>query len=300
MTSQSPAQGHRARRYDWTWRHFAALVGGNIALALGPWSVRLSDAGPVATGFWRLTLALPVLAILALTNGQRLTGFRQRTWLAMVGAGLFFAADLAAWHLGIEGTRLGNASLFGNAGSLIIMVWGVVALRRMPRLGEGLALGAACLGAAILFGRSLEISTSTLLGDLLCLLAGFFYAFYILLLQNERAELGGWSLLAWSSLTGAPMLLGFALWLGEPILPHHWGPVLALAFGSQVIGQGLLVYSLRHFPPLIIGLMLLTQPSISVLAGWFAFGETLTVWDGLGMALVAAALVLARAGERPA
>jgi drug/metabolite transporter (DMT)-like permease len=296
MTSQSPA----ARRYDWTWRHFAALVGGNIALALGPWSVRLSDAGPVATGFWRLTLALPLLAILALTNGQRLTGFKRRTWLAMVGAGVFFAADLAAWHLGIKGTRLGNASLFGNAGSLIIMVWGVVALRRMPSLGEWLALGAASLGAAILFGRSLEISTETLVGDLLCLLAGFFYAFYILLLQNERAELGGWSLLFWSSVTGSPMLLAFAVWLGEPILPHQWWPVLALAFGSQIIGQGLLVYSLRHFPPLIIGLMLLTQPSISVLAGWFAFNETLTVWDGLGMVLVAAALVLARAGEKPA
>lgn len=296
MTSKSTA----ARRYDWTWRHFAALVGGNVALALGPWSVRLSDAGPVATGFWRLTLALPVLAMLAMISGQKLNGFSRRTWLAMLGAGLFFAADLAAWHLGIAGTRLGNASLFGNSGSLIIMVWGVVALRRAPHRGEWLALAAATAGAAILFGRSLEISTATLIGDLLCLLAGFFYAFYILLLQNERTHLGGWSLLAWSSLAGAPLLLGFALWLGEPIMPHRWWPLLVLALGSQIIGQGLLVYSLRHFPPLIIGLMLLTQPSISVLAGWFAFNETLTVWDGLGMVLVAAALVLARAGEKPA
>jgi drug/metabolite transporter (DMT)-like permease len=300
MTAQSSAQSYQTRRYDWTWQHFAALVGGNVALALGPWSVRLSDAGPVATGFWRLTLALPVLAMLALASGQKLTGFGRRTWLAMAGAGAFFAADLAAWHLGIAGTRLGNASLFGNSGSLIIMVWGVVALRRAPHRGEWLALGAASAGAAILFGRSLEISTATLVGDLLCLLAGFFYAFYILLLQDLRAHLGGWSLLFWSSLVGAPLLLGFALWLGEPILPHRWWPVLVLAFGSQIVGQGLLVYSLRHFPPLIIGLMLLTQPSISVIAGWFAFDETLTVWDGLGMVLVAAALVLARAGEKPA
>lgn len=301
MTSQSLA----ARRYDWTWQHFAALVGGNIALALGPWSVRLSDAGPVATGFWRLWLALPLLAILAAASRQKLTGFGGRTWLAMAGAGAFFAADLAAWHLGIAGfhgvggTRLGNASLFGNSGSLILMVWGVIALRRAPYRGEWLALGAACAGAAILFGRSLEISTATLVGDLLCLLAGFFYAFYILLLQNERTHLGSWSLLFWSSLFGAPMLLGFALWLDETIVPHTWLPLLALALGSQVIGQGLLVYSLRHFPPLIIGLTLLTQPSISVLAGWFAFDETLTVWDGFGMALVAGALVLARAGEKP-
>lgn len=295
MTARSLAP----HRYDWTWRHLIALAGGNVALALGPWSVRLSDAGPVATGFWRLILALPVLVLLALANRQSLTGFSRRTWLAVFGAGLFFAADLAAWHLGIAGTRLGNATLFGNSGSLILMVWGLVALRRMPHRGEWLALAAAFTGAAILFGRSLEISTATFVGDLLCLLAGFFYAFYILLLQNRRAHLGSWSLLAWSSFAGTPLLLGFALWLGEPIMPHHWWPLLILALGSQIIGQGLLVYSLRHFPPLLIGLMLLTQPSISVLAGWFAFGETLTVWDGFGMVLVAAALVLARAGEKP-
>lgn len=294
MTSRSIAPS----RHDWTWRHFAALVGGNVALALGPWSVRLSDAGPVATGFWRLALALPVLALLALANRQPLTGFWRRTWLVMFGAGAFFALDLAAWHLGIAGTRLGNASLFGNSGSLILMVWGLIALRRAPHRGEWLALTAAFTGAAILFGRSLEISTTTFVGDLLCLLAGFFYAFYILLLQSERTHLGSWSLLAWSSFAGAPLLLGFALWLGEPIMPRHWWPLLVLALGSQIIGQGLLVYSLRHFPPLLIGLMLLTQPSISVLAGWFAFGETLTVGDGLGMMLVAAALVVSRAGEK--
>ena len=45
--------------------HFAALVAGNIALALGPWLVRLSDTGPVSAGFWRLLLPLPVLALLA-------------------------------------------------------------------------------------------------------------------------------------------------------------------------------------------------------------------------------------------
>lgn len=294
MTAQPAAPP----RYDWTWRHFAALMGGNVALALGPWSVRLSDAGPVATGFWRLALAVPVLALLALATRQRLTGFPRRTWLAMAGAGLFFALDLAAWHLGIAQTRLGNATLFGNSGSLILMVWGIVAMRRTPHRGEWLALAAASAGAAILFGRSLEISTATLAGDLFCLLAGLFYVGYILLLQNERGDLGSWSLLAWSSIFGAPLLLVMALWLGEPILPHRWWPILVLVLGSQVVGQGLLVYSLRHFPPLLIGLVLLTQPSISVIAGWFAFDEALTVWDGLGMALVAGALVLARAGEK--
>src|SRR4028118_814623 len=47
-------------------RAFAALLLGNVALAFGPWLVRLSDVGPSAAAFWRLALAPPFLLLLAL------------------------------------------------------------------------------------------------------------------------------------------------------------------------------------------------------------------------------------------
>ena len=278
--------------------HVLALLAGNAALALGPWSVRLADCGPVAAGFWRLFLALPILAILALANRQPLSGFPKAAWLAMAGAGVFFGLDLAAWHIGIGMTRLGNVTLFGNSGSLLLVAWGMIVLRRLPRRNEALAFAAAIGGSAILLGRSLQVGTDTLHGDLFCLLAGFFYTFYILLLQGAREKLGSWSLLFWSSAAGAPVLLAIAIALGETIIPTNWLPLIALSLLSQVIGQGLLVYSLRHFSPLIIGLALLTQPAIAVLAGWFAFGETFGWIDGLGMVMVAGALVIAQAGKR--
>ena len=71
-----------------------------------------------------------------------------------------------------------------------------------------------------------------------------------------------------------------------------------LALTSQVIGQGLLVYALKHFSPLIVGLALLTQPAVAVVVGWGVFGEVLSPLDGLGMVLVCAGLVIARGSER--
>ena len=50
---------------------FPALVIGSCALALGPWLVRLTGVGPVATGFWRLGLALPFLFVIAGVTGQK-------------------------------------------------------------------------------------------------------------------------------------------------------------------------------------------------------------------------------------
>ena len=282
---------------SWSWAHFAALMLGNVALALGPWFVRMADTGPVSAAFWRLALAVPVLALLARVSGQRLGGFGTKVWLAIAGAGLFFAADVGLWHIGIGLTRMANASLFGNAGSLVIMVWGLISLHRAPRAGEWLALVAALGGAAILLGRSLEIGTATAIGDLFCVAAGLLYAGYILLIQKHRVSLGGWSLLTWSSLFGLPVLLAAALLLGEPVWPTQWWPVIALALSSQLIGQGLLVYSLKHFSAMVIGLTLLTQPAVAVLVGWAVFGEVLGPLDFVGMTMVAAALVLARSTQ---
>lgn len=283
---------------NWNGWHFAALLGGNFALALGPLWVRLADCGPVSAAFWRLLLAVPVFVLFARATGQPVLGLPRKVMLALAGAGVFFALDLGSWHLGIGLTRLGNATLFGNSGSILLVVWGLIVLRRRPRSNEWLAFAAALGGSAILLGRSLEIDHATLIGDLLCLLAGFLYTFYILLLQNARASLGNWSLLTWSSASSAAVLLALALLLGEPVWPRDWGPVLALALTSQVIGQGLLVYALKHFSPLIVGLALLTQPVVSVVLGWFWFGEVLSPLDGLGMVLVSAGLVLARSTQK--
>lgn len=283
---------------DWAPRHLAALLMANVALALGPWLVRLADTGPVASGFWRLALALPVLAVLALREPAVQRRISGRTLALIVGGGLFFALDLASWHLGIAKTKLANASLFGNAGSLILMVWGLVAARRTPRLAELAAIALALTGAVLLMGRSLEISHVNLVGDLLCLLAGFFYAFYILMLNSARARMGQFSVLAISTAASVPVMLAMALARGEAVMPQDWTPLLVLAFSSQLLGQGLLIYSLRHFPPLVIGLALLTQPAISATTGWLAFGEALSAADFAGMVLLAAALVLARLGDR--
>ncbi len=290
--------GNATAEKNWNGWHFAALLGGNAALALGPLWVRLADSGPVSAGFWRLVLAIPVFMLLARWNGQRLTGHSRAAILSILGAGLFFSMDLASWHLGIERTRLGNATLFGNSGSILLVAVGLIALRRAPRALEWAAFAAAIIGSAILLGRSLEIGHETLVGDLLCLLAGFLYTFYILLAQRARADLGGWTVLVYASLAGLPVLLGTALVLGEPVWPTDWTPIIALAFTSQVVGQGLLVYALRHFSAFIVGLALMTQPALAVLVGWIVFDEVLGAVDLIGMALVGAGLVLARSTQQ--
>lgn len=276
----------------------AALLTGNVALALGPWLVRLADTGPVSAGFWRLFLALPFLALFARAGGQRLTGIPRRT-LAFVALGaVAFGLDLSSWHIGIELTRLGNATLFGNVGSIVMLFWGFIVARQLPRGMEWVAILCALAGAAILMGRSADISTESFAGDLFCLTAGLLYAVYLVTLQGARQQIGSWALLVWVSIFAAPLVLTIAVVLGEPVWPTDWTPVLILFVTSQLVGQGLLVFSMRHFPPLVIGLALLTQPAVAALYGYAVFEEVLTRIDLAGMMLLGGALVMARAARR--
>ena len=283
----------RPKGVDWI-----ALLVGNIALALGPWFVRLSDSGPVSAGFWRLTLALPFLMLLMLYRREQLSGYCRKDWLLVIGAGLIFALALASWHFGIDRTRLGNAVLFGNSGSIFLMIGGLLVLRRRPRVSEVVAVVFALIGTGLLLGRSMDVDRQTIVGDVFCIVAALCYLLYILVVRNIRGRLAPWTLIFWSSLAGTPVMLLVAIAMGEQVWPTVWWPLIGLVLVCQIVGQGLLVWALSRFSPFIVGLALLTQPGVSVLAGWLSFGEIIEPIDSFGMALVASALVFARTREQ--
>ena len=198
-----------------------AVVAANVALAFGPWFVRLADVGPVASAFWRITLAAPILVAMALASrGHARLALPPPALLgALALAGIAFAADLGSWHLGIVRTTLANATLFGNSATLIFPIYGFIAARALPSRTQALALAFAALGGGLLMGRSYDVDPRHLGGDLLCLLAGVLYAVYFILMARARAAMAPLPALALSTLASILPLLGFALLLGEPVLP---------------------------------------------------------------------------------
>jgi drug/metabolite transporter (DMT)-like permease len=277
---------------------FPALLLGNLALAFGPWLVRLSDVGPVAVGFWRLVLALPFLWALALASGQTPHWPRRALTVTVLIAAIFYALDLAAWNAGILMTKLGNATLFGNMGSFVFAIYGLWLLRRLPSGKQAVALALAFGGAALLMGESYELSPKNFTGDMLTLAAGLLYGGYLIFVERARGELQPLPLLLLATAFGILPLLAISLALGETVWPTDWTPLIIFALSSQVLGQGLLVYAIGTLPPLVVGLALLTQPAIAALIGWLAYGEGLSAMDALGASAIAAALVLVRLPQR--
>lgn len=271
-----------------------ALVLGNLCLAFGPLLVRMADTGPIAAAFWRIALAVPFLFLIARLSGDPARKIRWGLVGLFALSGFFFAADLASWHLGILRTKLANSTLLGNSTSFLLPLYAFAVARQWPTRTQALALALAGGGAMLLMGRSFELSPKNFAGDLLCLLAGAFYTAYIVLMARARSGMGQWPVLAWSTLMSALPLLVMVLVAGERLLPHDWTPLIALAFLSQIVGQGLMIYAVGRIPPLLFGLTLLLQPMVSALIGWFVYQERLGTADWIGAGLIGLALVLVR------
>jgi drug/metabolite transporter (DMT)-like permease len=278
-----------------------ALLLANVVLACGPWLVRLSQSesgiGPVAAGFWRLTLALPILLIAA----RRIEHFPQRAGkgaIAMIViGGIAFAADLGLWHIGILRTRIANATLLGNVTALLFPLYGFAIARLWPRPRQWLALLLATAGAVLLVGRSYELSGKNVLGDIACIGAGVSYTVYLIALDRVRGFVPPISTLAISIVAGGPLLLLFAFGMGETVWPRTWMPLILLAGGSQLIGQGLILFAVGRVSPIVVGLTLLVQPIVGAAIGWLVYGEALAGADAIGALGIAIAVLLVR--DRP-
>ncbi len=262
------------------------------------------------SAFWRLAVAVvPLMLLVWLIPSQRVRAIpgQPLPFRALVGgmtlAGVFFAGDLLAWHLGIVRTTLANSSLFSNMAGFIMMAWGIFVLRMRPSPRQAAVMLVAVAGALCLFGASAELSLRHLAGDLLCLLSAVFYAGYLLAIGKARGSFPALAVLAGSTIAGTLALLPVVLLAPGPLLPfaaEGWLPLIALGLGSQVLGQGLIVYALAHLPPSVSGVGLLMQPVFAGLIGWVMYNEILGPLELFGSTLILAALVSQSLPARPA
>src|SRR5205814_9496668 len=95
-----------------------ALLLGATCIALSPIFVRVSEAGPTATAFWRVALAVPPLWLLHALRREAAPRAYLAKWPLLLAAGVAFAGDLGFWHTSIKLTSVANSTLLANLASL--------------------------------------------------------------------------------------------------------------------------------------------------------------------------------------
>jgi drug/metabolite transporter (DMT)-like permease len=278
-----------------------ALFAGATAIAFAPIFVRLSAVGPVATAFWRLTLALPALWLWVMFERRSHRGSQNVPMSMRYGklalAGLFFAGDLAVWHWSILFTSVANSTLLANFAPIFVALGAWLVFGQRVNRSFLIAMSLALLGTSLMVGSSFQVSFQHLWGDALGMITAVFYAGYILTIKQLREELSVATIMAWGGTVTALALFPIALLSGETIVPttaRGWSVLLGLALISQVSGQSLIAYALAHLPAAFSSVGLLLQPVMATLFAWQILGERLEPWQALGGILVLVGILRAR------
>ncbi len=276
----------------------AALVFGALVIGTTPILVRLAACGPAAAGFWRLAFAAPLLAMLASGGGSRGVGGPSR---AMILAGIAFALDLACWHYGIRYTSVANATVLPNLTPVLVTLVGWFAFKERP--GPLFLVGmAAAIGGAVVMAETDAPGPPGLLphlGDLLSASTAIWYGLYFLAVRWARRGGSTPSVMLWSALVGAPLLLALALIMREPLLPATalgWGAVIGLGL-AHVLGQGSIAWALGRLPAATAAVTVLVQPVAAAALAYMIFGEQLTLLQTAGGALALLGVVIAQRGQ---
>ncbi|HEX5006236.1 MAG TPA: DMT family transporter [Hyphomonadaceae bacterium] len=268
------------------------VLGGAVAIGFAPIGLRLSEFGPQATGFWRFFFALPLIAAVIYSQGGKLG----RPSLMSLVAGAFFGFDIVFWHASLVMTSVANATFIVNLGNAAVGLVAWIVLKERPAKIWPVALAIALLGALLLSRGANGGNAGALAGDILALIAAVMVGLYLFFAKLARRTESAMQVLFWS--TAVTLIVCFFASLARqeslvPPEPSWFIAPLFLAVVAHVLGQGLIVAGVGRTPAALAGILLLIQPVAAALIAWPLFGETLTLAQLAGAALVLAGVWLA-------
>lgn len=251
---------------------FGAAIAMQLFPELGSWGVTSL----------RLLLAAGVLLLVA---RPRMLSWSRRQWMHVLLFGAAIAGMNGFFYAAIALIPLGPAVAIEFIGPLAL----AAALSRRPR--HLIWVGLALVGMA-LFGVESLASSEPLnpLGVLFTLIAGGFWAGYILMGARVGATVPGTGGLAVAFLIAGSLTLPLGFGGVATAIATPW--LLLLAFGtallSSVVPYSLEFAAMRRIPKHVFGVLLSLEPVMAALSGWLLLGQEAGV-----LAIVAITLVVA-------
>jgi len=254
---------------------------------------------PLAFNGARMALASVALAAVALARTVRLPrrDLGALLLLGVLGNGVY----QLLFVLGVSLTRAGNAALVLAATPAVVALLG--RLRGVERIGPravlGIALSIAGIGIIVLSTAQGQAGDSSVRGDALMLAACVAWAVYTVLLKPYAERIDGITLSAVTMVGGTlPLLvvaapsLAVAPW--TQLTWAGWGAILYSGLGALVVAYLFYYRGVRTLGPTRTAMYANLQPVIALTVAWLTLGETPTIFQVVGAALILGGLVLTR------
>ena len=170
--------------------YFILLAFGAMLIGFAPIFVKLSMLSSSAISFYRMLLALPFLFLLNYILNKKFF-FRvknKKTIFYAACASLAFTTDLTLWHFSMDITSVSNATIIVNSAPIFVAILSFIFFKERLTRGFLLSFLVTYIGIVGLIYFSNNYLNGKLLGDILCLIAAFFYGVYLLVISRLGKE----------------------------------------------------------------------------------------------------------------
>lgn len=217
-------------------------------------------------------------------------------WGELLAVAIFVSADLILWAWSLTQTSVANATLLANLTPLFTTFWAWLVWKK--RFDSRFVMGmlVAIAGAIALGLEDFSYANGKLLGDFTALGAAISFGIYLLVLERLQTKLNVTSIVFWSSAIATLLTLPLVLTTSQKVFPSSWQgwlAVISLSLICQILGQGLLVYSLKRLSSQFIALFLLLDPVLAALGAGAFLSEKLDILNWIGLAIILLGMYLA-------
>ncbi|MCP3666568.1 MAG: DMT family transporter [Gammaproteobacteria bacterium] len=269
----------------------AAILGvasGAFMISFSSVFVKLSDTGPISSGFYRMFFGALALSLVIMIMGRPVTTNHSKLLWAALG-GLIFAGDLTTWHHSIQSIGPGLATVLANFQVFVMIGIGMLAMNEQINRRTLLSVGLAIGGLMLLVGPGwIALTEDWRLGVILGLSTALFYTAYLLVLRHlqrgENSTNQVWNIALvsfWCSLFMAVE----SIVVGESLrIPDMNSFISLLAYGvlCQAIGWFLISRNIPLVTLTMAGITILLQPALSFLWDILIFDRPTTTLDFIG------------------
>ena len=290
------------------WLSLGILFLAIVALACSPIFTKLSEIelSPTATIFNRLWIATIIVSFWQLIKVGEfqlipLSNSDNRQIGLLILASFCATASAILWAVSFTQTSVASSTALRSLTPLFISFGAWLILKQTFERQFVIGLIIAVIGGIAIGWADLQLDSQHLLGDSIALLSAAIHGANILTIGRLRDR--GCStdrILLWRCGCGTSIMLPIVYFTDTPLLPisaSGWLIIIALAFVCQVLGQGLLVYSLKQFSASFVGIFALLKPLIVALLAWIIFAEEISVTGAIALVLILTGIYLAKSSD---
>ncbi len=271
-------------------KSYIFLLLGAILISFSP--VLIKDAGTpgTTTVFYRLCFGTVILIIpFTLSRIKSKEALKPKGIVLAAVAGLCLAIDMALWATGIMVSNAAMPTLVGNLAPLWVGIGAYLFFKERQSSKFWIGLIVAFIGVTFLIIQDLFQPNGIFKGLIFGLLAGIFYAAFMLFVQTGRKQLNTISFLFISSLSTTIFLGIFMLLQGLEFTGFSvkaWILFIIMGICIQAGAWFLINFAQGYLSASVVTPTLLIQPVLAGIIAFFMLGEELSIWQIMGGVIV--------------